>query len=251
MQNKNEMKRIVICLITGMVVTFSARSQDGVGIGTETVNASAILQVEANNKGVLIPRIADPVGTISSPAEGLIVFNTTRKSFYYYSGSGWTELNPMPKGGIIMWSGTTPPPGWALCDGSPGTPDLKGRFVVSYDGSTGVYNQPGNISDGGATQGAMGGAASVAISIAEMPSHNHGGVTNTTGAHTHPVPYNGAINTTVGKNTGAGETAADDVGMTTTAGSNGNHFHTISAQGSGAAHENRPPYYVLAYIIKL
>ena len=36
----------------------------------------------------------------------------------------------VPIGGIIMWRGTTPPSGWQLCDGSNGTPDLRGRFVV-------------------------------------------------------------------------------------------------------------------------
>ena len=38
-------------------------------------------------------------------------------------------------------------------------------------------------------------------------------------------------------------------------GSSGGHSHsvgvTISSQGSGTAHENRPPYFVLAYIMKL
>jgi microcystin-dependent protein len=40
----------------------------------------------------------------------------------------------LPIGSIIMWNGTTPPPGWALCDGRNGTPNLKDRFIVGYGG---------------------------------------------------------------------------------------------------------------------
>ena len=37
----------------------------------------------------------------------------------------------VPSGLIAMWSGTTPPSGWKLCDGSDGTPDLRNRFIVA------------------------------------------------------------------------------------------------------------------------
>jgi len=45
----------------------------------------------------------------------------------------------IPQGGIIMWSGTiaTIPTGWALCDGSSSTPDLRNRFIVCADADSG------------------------------------------------------------------------------------------------------------------
>ena len=50
----------------------------------------------------------------------------------------------LPPGVIVMWSGTLDaiPVGWALCDGSNGTPDLRNRFVMGvgateYLGRTG------------------------------------------------------------------------------------------------------------------
>jgi hypothetical protein len=64
-----------------------------VGIGTNTPAASAALEVtsDANNKGILIPRItATQKDAISSPAQGLLIYQTTAPSgFYYYSGTAW------------------------------------------------------------------------------------------------------------------------------------------------------------------
>ena len=47
----------------------------------------------------------------------------------------------MPSRGIIMWSGTAAdiPTGWALCDGTGGTPDLTDRFILG----AGKAYQPG------------------------------------------------------------------------------------------------------------
>lgn len=45
---------------------------------------------------------------------------------------GGNEL--LPAGSIIMWYGAAPAPkGWAICDGTNKTPDLRGRFVIGAD----------------------------------------------------------------------------------------------------------------------
>jgi len=41
--------------------------------------------------------------------------------------------NYLPTGSIIAFKGTTAPKGWAICDGTNGTPNLKGRFIYGYD----------------------------------------------------------------------------------------------------------------------
>jgi uncharacterized protein (TIGR02145 family) len=64
-----------------------------IGIGTKTPAASAALEVTSstNNKGILIPRItAAQKDAISNPAEGLMIYQTSAPSgFYFYSGTGW------------------------------------------------------------------------------------------------------------------------------------------------------------------
>ena len=64
-----------------------------IGIGTTTPAPSAALEVTSstNNKGVLIPRItATQKDAISSPAQGLLIYQTTAPiGFYYYIGTAW------------------------------------------------------------------------------------------------------------------------------------------------------------------
>jgi len=180
------------------------------------------------------------------------------------------ESNVMPSGGIIMWSGSTDdiPTTWALCDGLNGTPDLRDRFVVGAGSSYSV--------------GATGGANSVALTIAQLPAHahsfsgssssagyhSHSGSTNSTGTHTHSysdsylayveigniydLQSRGRDGRKVNNNT-TGSAGAHSHSVTIN--SAGAHTHTISgtigSTGSGQAHENRPPFYALAYIMKL
>ncbi|MEK4628117.1 hypothetical protein MKZ17_07910 [Solibacillus sp. FSL R7-0682] len=156
------------------------------------------------------------------------------------------DFNPIPSGLISMWSGAvnTIPAGWALCNGQNGTPNLLNRFIVGA-GSTYAVD-------------ATGGSDTVTLTAAQMPLHSHSGSslsTNTTGAHTHSMGDNyGYI-----VNAGSGSSEAFKYNVNASSPSytqsGGNHSHSISGNtgsaGSGAAHENRPPYYALAYIMKL
>ena len=156
----------------------------------------------------------------------------------------------IPSGGIIMWSGAVSaiPTGWVLCNGSNSTPDLRNRFVVGAGSSYAVN--------------ATGGADSVTLSTANMPAHSHSfsatGTTNTEGDHTHGNVANPLMND-AGRDGDAGSNSTglnenDRLGGTT--GAAGSHSHTVTISGttgntgSGTSHENRPPYYALAYIMK-
>lgn len=59
-----------------------------VGIGTNTPNSSAVLDIQANDKGVLIPRLTEAERiAITNPAEGLLVFQDG--DLYYYTNYTW------------------------------------------------------------------------------------------------------------------------------------------------------------------
>ena len=178
----------------------------------------------------------------------------------------------MPTGGIIMWSGAVSaiPTGWALCDGTNGTPNLTGKFVVHADAdSSGTYNV-----------GASGGANTVTLATGDIPAHSHTGTaasggahthtgsTNSAGAHTHTytdkyveqtslipgidIDFNATTWDPNGQLTGTTSSSGAHT-HTVTITSGGAHTHTLTVDnaGGGGAHENRPPYYALAYIMKL
>lgn len=78
--------------------TISAMAQ--VGIGTTSPDGSAMLDIDVSTldptlekKGILIPRMTTTEReAISTPANGLLVFDTTENSFWYYT-IAWTELS--------------------------------------------------------------------------------------------------------------------------------------------------------------
>jgi microcystin-dependent protein len=166
------------------------------------------------------------------------------------------EYSILPQGAIIMWSGTKVPDGWILCDGTSytdsdnaviNTPDLRGRFIVGYtpEDGDGVpdYHRIGNV----------GGEKSHVLSVNEMPVHTHSASSSENGYHDHYITAYHA-NFSHGGSATEGSTKEDGDGTfyVGTSGA-GSHSHSIGvgASGSSAAHENRPPYYVLAYIMKV
>lgn len=152
-----------------------------------------------------------------------------------------TGFGYVPQGGIIMWSGAIVdiPAGWALCDGTSGTPNLQDRFVVGAGDSYAV--------------GDTGGADDVTLTEAQMPAHSHffNQDTNGAGGHNHT---HFAMSGASGRYFDGGG-FGNNTGETRSTSSVGDHVHNVQGntdtKGSSAAHENRPPYYALAFIQKL
>ncbi|MDB0603200.1 hypothetical protein PL373_19115 [Tenacibaculum maritimum] len=133
------------------------------------------------------------------------------------------------------------PAGWHLCDGQNGTADLRGKFIVGYN--------PADIDNDAV--GKTGGEKEVTLTEAQMPSHKHTGSTSSAGNHKH--------NLSIGKHHRSfdGENASDHpyktnagifVNLPTDFSGNHTHSLTINNKGGDQAHENRPPFYTLAYI---
>src|SRR3990172_6228239 len=163
---------------------------------------------------------ANPNGIIVGYWKGMRFFDTLRIATWVFNGAlgantGW--VREIAQGSVMMWSGAVGsiPSGWVLCDGvlhaptgyTP--PDLRGRFVVGYNAADADYDAIGDV----------GGLKEVTLSVAQMPSHNHGGFTGSDGSM---AARGTGLNT--GGNPGEAITQA--------------HSHAISSQGGGAAHEN-------------
>jgi hypothetical protein len=87
-------KLLILTSCTMFLVQLSA--QQNVGIGTLAPDASALLHISSTTKGLLIPRMTDAEKQlIATPADGLMVYDTDSKSFWYYNGTlaVWKEVN--------------------------------------------------------------------------------------------------------------------------------------------------------------
>lgn len=220
------------------VSAITALTGDVTASGSGSVSAS-VVRIQGNNVSSAAPNNGD-----------VLAWNGTT--------STWEPTNAMPCGSIVMWTGASVPSGWALCDGSSSTPDLRGQFLM---GAT-------VIGDVGNTGGS--------------PSHSH-----TVDSHTHSIPAllgsgsNGtaSFTGTTGSNT-TGITASVQSGGTEIQSGSGyssavditdnGHDHslninitdvdvsiTTSADNTGSAspgtdsQSNLPPYYVVAYIMRV
>jgi hypothetical protein len=91
MQMTTKMKNLIYLLL---ILPSAVLAQSGsVGIGTTTPNASAVLDIQSTEKGMLVPRMSTAQrNAIPTPAPGLLVFDNTTRSFWYRGGSNWIEL---------------------------------------------------------------------------------------------------------------------------------------------------------------
>ncbi len=93
----------------------------------------------------------------------------------YLDGLSYAEIvgTALPIGSIMWWGGNDGdiPAGWAICNGQPGTDDLRDKFVV---GSGQTYSVG---DEGGSLVASISGSVSVASHVLtgdEMPLHTHG-----------------------------------------------------------------------------
>jgi len=174
----------------------------------------------------------------------------------WIKSTGFIGYGATPIGGIIMWSGSTVPDGWTLCNGATNNgitpPNLSGRFVVGI-GSNGTTSY---------SHSNTGGQDAVTLSASQMPQHNHTFTTSYNGYHTHQIerlPYDshgsGISMQSMGESSKSDESwsGVDTRNRGASISANGNHNHngTTANKGSSTAHENRPAYYAIAYIMRV
>ena len=166
----------------------------------------------------------------------------------------------VPYGLILIWSDSVAsiPSGWALCNGTNGTPDMRDKYVV---GAGSTYTAPNDT----------GGANQVTLTETNLPAHTHGYTTTienvghnhalTDPGHAHATnatDYGGRI---FGTTCQAGQfytqhgfnSQAATLGLTQNANSS-NHTHNFTSGYSGSATPSainlRPKYHALCFIMK-
>lgn len=240
------------------------------GIASKVVVTAADLATELSSRfnnavqggdGVIvdIQSVEVPGGDPNDPADNVDRFVVSVDPVY----SGF-----VPVGGIIMWSGSIAQinslNNWKLCDGNNGTPDLRNKFVIGS-----------SIDDGGVSKTQVEGPSTRigGTKDAIIPTHNHTADVATSGRHTHTFELSndeGSFNADGGQGGFVTDTGSDrrdgTLGPASSGKGNqiggahlgdtdgeGRHTHavTINYRGEDATNKNLPPYYALAYIMRI
>ena len=175
-------------------------------------------------------------GNLTAATVSATTVSATTVSATTVSATTVTGFGTIPLGGIIMWSGATTaiPSGWALCNGATVsgqvTPDLQDKFIVGAGSSYAVAN--------------TGGATTVTLTATHLPTFSltYSDVYWMEAGGSATVP--GLTSRTIGSNGGDSDNYPYVVDRTA----------TRTATGSGAAPNAiaiRPPYYALAYIMRV
>ncbi len=168
-------------------------------------------------------------------------------------GYSFAAGNGIPRGGIIMWSGdvTQLPFGWALCNGGNGTPNLQDRFIVGAG--------PGYVAGAGAKN-----PTEYILNLNHshtINDHTHAGWTDAQGSHQHSgTTGNNSSSSNRSKTNDLMAVAENTHTHNFTTDWQGSHTHNVATGGASnrgtdtqlnSAQDIRPPYYALAFIMKL
>ena len=121
------MKKLYAALF--VLFTFNSFAQNNVGIGIAVPDASAILHLDASDKGFIAPRLTSTQRlAIASPANGLLVYDLTANCFFYFTTTG----------------------GWiSLCQLSGPTGPTGANGTIGVDGVTGATGPTGPLGAAG------------------------------------------------------------------------------------------------------
>jgi len=176
----NELQNISEVLTTGNNAgNKSITNISHVSIGTSSSTTSAALEIESTTQGVLIPRMSTAQRTgISSPANGLLIYDNTLEAFFIYGDNSWVDLST-PAG---IWTknasniyltdnsnnvgiGTTTPDGSLVIKANASSTDTDVLFEIKDKDGNSVMQVTSagvriNVKDGGDdARGAAGGFA--------------------------------------------------------------------------------------------
>ena len=148
----------------------------------------------------------------------------------------------VPRGSVILWHGASDaiPKGWAICDGTQGTPDLRDRFVIGAGGKYGLEAKGGaesatpEVRAGKATTGVSVQNASVAVTTGSAKTgatvQNTTLTTTTMPSHNHAV-YVGRPDTSGEGISGSNRDYGTPTNRIVNSGDSGAHTHGISDPG--------------------
>ena len=200
------MKRTLSLLVFAGLMCACADAQVAVNADGSLPNASAMLDVQSTNKGVLVSRMSSAQRTsIGSPADGLLVYDTDTKTFWYRKNLVWTELNGL----TLPYTGTDNSATSFTINNNATEPASAGRFNIlnASNGASALFASTsgggnaiqGQVSANTAASAVYGRATGASQGAAgAFQNDNAANTNNTVGIYTNATGSNGLLAQTTG-----------------------------------------------------
>ncbi len=213
-------------LFIALFLSFSALGYAQVGIGTNSPNNSAMLEVSATDKGILFPRMTSVQrAAIASPSAGLYVFDTSTNSLWFYNGTVWVNtVSEATYGDVKSGFQAADHSGWIKLDGRAvsGLSASQRAAATSLGFTTNLPNaSSAYLTQNGSAMGSLSGSNTTTIAQANLPSVSFTGTAANNGNHAHTVDPGGFWST---------ENGLHSHGSNATGGANG--YGLIYANGN-------------------
>jgi len=141
----NNLKLFLLCSLICFQLNNSYSQNNNVGIGTNLPDASAILELQSTNKGILIPRT--DTNLVTGPATSLLIYQTSNNIFYYFDGTFWRPFGSAGPQGPIGLTGPQGPTGLTGATGIQGPIGITGTQgpigLTGPQGPTGLTGATG------------------------------------------------------------------------------------------------------------
>jgi hypothetical protein len=244
-------------ITNGLADTVTVKNTTGTGVavpagktmwvynnGTNVVDVTT--HASSLTLGAALPVASGGTGATTLTANNVLLGNGTSSPQFVAPGTSgnvlisngttWTSSTVFITGMIMLWSGSIAsiPSGWALCNGSNGTPDLRNRFIVGAGSTYAV------AATGGSADAIVVSHTHTATSTVTDPGHLH---VYRTGVGENTVVSGAPANAATGPTYQTINTDTNTTGITVAT--------TNASTGSSGTNANLPPYYALAYIMKL
>ncbi|MCF6366232.1 MAG: hypothetical protein L3J35_08525 [Bacteroidales bacterium] len=95
------MKKLIFLIVIFTIINNTFSQSVSINTTGSLPDASAMLDISSVNKGILIPRMADHT-SVGTPAQGVMVFNTTTQTFWFFNGLSWIEITNTGPGGSTL-----------------------------------------------------------------------------------------------------------------------------------------------------
>lgn len=185
------MKKLLLSYSLFLISYFSF--SQNIGIGTNTPDPNALLDLSSSTKGLLIPRTSTTTRLSITPLKGMILFDTVTNLLYFGDGAQWQSQSQSTGNGWLLEgnTGTTSSHFLGTTDNTP----LTFKINNTWAGQLGNLNSYYGINAGATTTT---GSGNVAVGANSFTANTTGFINTALGALSLQYNITGSENTAVG-----------------------------------------------------